>query len=288
MSAERAIFRLTRQLAEARAEAAAWCFPGVAERLRAAAPALAGLCGGRPVAGSLKLRRNVAMHAAVVPSPDAPLAAWRRAQRGPRLGEAREAGGDVSERPRTSTGDDASGEEQQASRGGGQEQLQPQPADAPEVLAVLMPGGTAQAEQQAPPAAVHAPSYSFSWCGASRWNTWDEVPGLPAQPAGPVLLFESAAVRAEEARAVEDEAQEAEEDVQEPQQAASSEVRSSRDAGEVVGLSKLTKEEIFQARAARKLAASQLRKVRQQKCWDRMSDSERVDKYGAGCLDRGA
>ena len=56
------------------------------ERLQAAAPALAALCCGRQVAPAERLRRNVALHAAGLPSPDAPLAAWRHAQHGPRLG----------------------------------------------------------------------------------------------------------------------------------------------------------------------------------------------------------
>ena len=85
-SAEGAIARLTRELAGFRAEAAAMGTPGVVLRLAAAAPALADLCCGRPVAPAARLRRNVALHAAGLPRPDAPAVEWRRAQRGPRLG----------------------------------------------------------------------------------------------------------------------------------------------------------------------------------------------------------
>ena len=87
-SADGAIRRLTRQLAEMQALAAALDEPGVRERLAAAAPALADLCGGRPVTPAARLRRNVAMHAAAMPNANAPLAAWRRAQHGQRLGPA--------------------------------------------------------------------------------------------------------------------------------------------------------------------------------------------------------
>ncbi len=68
--------------------------PGVQERLAAAAPALADLDRRRPVAPAARLRCNVALHAVGLPSPSAPLAAWRQAQRGPRLGaSAAEPGG---------------------------------------------------------------------------------------------------------------------------------------------------------------------------------------------------
>ena len=56
------------------------------ERLLAAAPALAALCCGRQAAPAERLRRNVALYAAGLPSPDALLAAWRHGQLGPRLG----------------------------------------------------------------------------------------------------------------------------------------------------------------------------------------------------------
>ena len=84
-SADGAIARLSRLLAEERAAAAAWGSPGVRERLQAAAPALADLCRGRPVAPAARLHRNVAMHAAVLLQRGAPLSVWRQAQRGPRL-----------------------------------------------------------------------------------------------------------------------------------------------------------------------------------------------------------
>ena len=85
-SADGAIRRLSRRLSELRAAAAAFCVPGVRERLAAAAPALADLCRGQPATSAARLRRNVALHAVELPGPSAPLAAWRKAQRGPRLG----------------------------------------------------------------------------------------------------------------------------------------------------------------------------------------------------------
>jgi hypothetical protein len=85
-SADGAIARLTRQLEEMRAAAVVLGAPGVAARLQAAAPALASLCHGVPVAPADRLQRNVALHAAQLPGPGAPMAAWRAAQRGPRLG----------------------------------------------------------------------------------------------------------------------------------------------------------------------------------------------------------
>jgi hypothetical protein len=85
-ASEGAIARLSRLLAAERAAAAAWEVPGVGERLLAAAPALADLCCGLPVAPARRLQRNVALHAATLPGRGAPLAAWRQAQRGPRLG----------------------------------------------------------------------------------------------------------------------------------------------------------------------------------------------------------
>jgi hypothetical protein len=59
--------------------------PGVRARLWAAAAALPGWCSGKPVPQGARLRRNVALHSAVLPGPGAPAAAWRHAQRGPRL-----------------------------------------------------------------------------------------------------------------------------------------------------------------------------------------------------------
>lgn len=84
-SADGAIARLTRQLGVLRAAAVARGVPGVRERMHAAAPALAALCLGEPVPPVARLQRNVALHAALLPRPGAPLAAWRNAQRGPRL-----------------------------------------------------------------------------------------------------------------------------------------------------------------------------------------------------------
>ncbi len=49
-SADGAIARLSRLLAKERTVAVAWGVPGVRERLHAAAPALAALCNGGPVA----------------------------------------------------------------------------------------------------------------------------------------------------------------------------------------------------------------------------------------------
>jgi hypothetical protein len=66
----------------------ALCVPGVRERLRVAAPAMAKLCQGVEVPAATQLRRNVALHSAQLPKADAPLLSWRRAQRGPRLGGA--------------------------------------------------------------------------------------------------------------------------------------------------------------------------------------------------------
>ena len=84
-SAENAIWRLTAQLKEAKAAALAASDPQVRARLDASVPALAKLCHGMPVRGAERLRRNVAWHSAELPSPSAPLSAWRAAQRGPRL-----------------------------------------------------------------------------------------------------------------------------------------------------------------------------------------------------------
>lgn len=85
-SAQRAIARLSCQVAAVRAAAAALGEPGICERLQAAAPAMSDLCQGRAVAPAARLRRNVALHAAHLPGPGAPLDACRKAQRGPRLG----------------------------------------------------------------------------------------------------------------------------------------------------------------------------------------------------------
>ncbi len=89
-SADGAIARMGLQLAEMRAAATELAAPGVRECLAAAAPALVDLCGERTVAPAARPRRNVAVHAAGLPSPGAPCAAWRSAQRGPRLGAAAE------------------------------------------------------------------------------------------------------------------------------------------------------------------------------------------------------
>ena len=75
---------LEAQLHRITAEARALADPDVCARLSAAAPALASLCKGQPVDHAARLRRNVAMHAGVVPDHDASLSAWRSAQRGPR------------------------------------------------------------------------------------------------------------------------------------------------------------------------------------------------------------
>lgn len=85
-AADGLIARLSRELAEARAAAGAWAEPVVRARFLAAAPAMADLCGGRAVQPEARLRRNVAMHAAVLPQQGAPTRAWRQAQKGPRLG----------------------------------------------------------------------------------------------------------------------------------------------------------------------------------------------------------
>ncbi len=98
-SAEGAIARLSRLLDEERAAAEAWGVPGVRERLQAAAPALAALCRGGPVAPAAWLQRSVALHAARLPGPGAPLAAWQQAQRGPRLGAALAAAGSCGSVP---------------------------------------------------------------------------------------------------------------------------------------------------------------------------------------------
>ena len=74
-AADGAIARLSRLLADERAAAVAWGVPGVRERLQAAAPALPALCSGRPVAPTARLRRNVALHAGMLPRLDAPIAA---------------------------------------------------------------------------------------------------------------------------------------------------------------------------------------------------------------------
>ena len=84
-SAAGAIARLSRQLAEEEAVAAALGVPDVYERLKSVAPALAELCQGRQVQAAWRLRRNVALHSATLPKPAAPLAEWRRAQHGLRL-----------------------------------------------------------------------------------------------------------------------------------------------------------------------------------------------------------
>ena len=81
---------LTRFLEEPAEADAAWSVPGVRERLSAAAPAVAQLCQGQAVPAATRLRRNVALHAVQLPHAAAPLSAWRRAQRGPRLGGAAE------------------------------------------------------------------------------------------------------------------------------------------------------------------------------------------------------
>ena len=85
-SAQGAIRRLTSQLADLGTAAAAIQDPAVRMRLLTSAPALAALCQGRTATGTMRLQRNVAMHSTMLPSLDAPPAAWRRAQRGPRLG----------------------------------------------------------------------------------------------------------------------------------------------------------------------------------------------------------
>ena len=92
-TAEATIVSLRCQLSRAREElsrmrdaTAAFCAPGVGERLLTAAPALASLVEGRSVQPAAQLKRNVALHSAVMPRPSAPLAAWACAQRGPRLG----------------------------------------------------------------------------------------------------------------------------------------------------------------------------------------------------------
>ena len=91
-SAEGAIRRLSNLLAVEREAALAWGAPGVRQRLRAAAPALAALCSGGSVAPAARLQRNVALHAAVLPRLGAPIAAWRAAQKGPRLGDSFDGG----------------------------------------------------------------------------------------------------------------------------------------------------------------------------------------------------
>ena len=95
MAADRAMQRMQAELGVVRAErehlqAQLGEFLGenggeLARRLLASAPALACLLrGGRP-SGAVRLRRNVAWHAARMPSEDEGWASWRAAQRGPRL-----------------------------------------------------------------------------------------------------------------------------------------------------------------------------------------------------------
>ena len=91
-SAEGAIRRLKLLLAAAQADARTSNDPLVHARLAASAPALELLCHGQRVDGPSRLRRNVAWHAEVLPHPEAPLAVWRAAQRGPRLVQAEHAG----------------------------------------------------------------------------------------------------------------------------------------------------------------------------------------------------
>jgi len=58
----------------------------VVDRLAAVAPALAALCKGSRPTHDIVLKRNVSLHAKELPAIGAPLSAWRRAQRGQRLG----------------------------------------------------------------------------------------------------------------------------------------------------------------------------------------------------------
>jgi len=76
-----------RELEEAAAAVAG--SPGLARRQAVSAPALAAGVTGAPVAHLEILKRNVAQHAKVLPSAHAPPAAWRAAQKGPRLRDGR-------------------------------------------------------------------------------------------------------------------------------------------------------------------------------------------------------
>ena len=58
----------------------------VGRRLALAAPHLAALLSGEPIADEKALIRNVGLHSRDVPDASAPLCEWRRSQKGPRLG----------------------------------------------------------------------------------------------------------------------------------------------------------------------------------------------------------
>ncbi|CAK0868166.1 unnamed protein product [Prorocentrum cordatum] len=98
-AADRLVQRLARELAEARGEAArlrelleakvdSEGDPEVLRREAIARPVLAARVAGRPDAPAARRRRNVAWHAASCPPAGAEPAAWRKAERGPRLGAA--------------------------------------------------------------------------------------------------------------------------------------------------------------------------------------------------------
>ena len=81
-----AAIRVAAEIGDKRNLSCPKCGPEVLQRLEATAPALVALCSGAAAAPEERLRRNVALHAAVLPGPQDPIAAWRRAQKGPRLG----------------------------------------------------------------------------------------------------------------------------------------------------------------------------------------------------------
>ena len=88
-SSERLASRMSARLCEAREAVEAVLGEGNTELLRRlllAAPVLARQVEGEEPTGVQVLKRNCAMHAAILPGPEAPLSAWSRAQRGPRLG----------------------------------------------------------------------------------------------------------------------------------------------------------------------------------------------------------
>ncbi|CAK0818106.1 unnamed protein product [Prorocentrum cordatum] len=99
VAADRLVSRLSRELAEAKqrcaaleAELAARAGSGstvaaeVERREAIARPALVARLQGCSVPHGARLRRNVALHSLECPPASAPLASWRRAQRGQRLG----------------------------------------------------------------------------------------------------------------------------------------------------------------------------------------------------------
>ncbi|CAK0821576.1 unnamed protein product [Prorocentrum cordatum] len=83
LSRERLVERQASELVELRSLASAP--PSVLRRLALVAPALIAQEYGGPLEEERILERNVGCHARAIPRPGAPRAAWRTAQRGPRL-----------------------------------------------------------------------------------------------------------------------------------------------------------------------------------------------------------